>query len=210
MQESQMKLHPFIYSVTAALFFFTADAALAASPLAIDFHSAYANTPGVQEARAAGKMTNNVAAFLAAPNPIAEKAAVINVLNNKGKQQNAKIFRDYLAMVAKGSGATFNADSLGAEEQFALGYLTALDDPAQAQKALPMLEKAKAQLPDSFTVAMIVNLVKAQQQIGKHSCKAWVLTEDVLSDDNLTMDMREEAVDIIEESMGVHAKDNCK
>lgn len=193
--------------MTTAAILFTANSAFAASPLAVDFHTAYANTPAVQQARAAGKITNELAAFLAAPNPIAEKAAVINVLNNKSKQQNAKIFRDYLA---KNAGGTFNADAIGPEEQFALGYLMALDDPAQSQKALPMLEKAKAQMSDSFTVAMIVNLVKAQQQMGKNPCRAWVLTEDVLSDDNLNMDMNEEAVDIIEESMGVHAKDNCK
>ncbi len=197
----------FILSMTTAAILFTANSAFAASPLAVDFHTAYANTPAVQQARAAGKITNELAAFLAAPNPIAEKAAVINVLNNKSKQQNAKIFRDYLA---KNAGGTFNADAIGPEEQFALGYLMALDDPAQSQKALPMLEKAKAQMSDSFTVAMIVNLVKAQQQMGKNPCRAWVLTEDVLSDDNLNMDMNEEAVDIIEESMGVHAKDNCK
>jgi uncharacterized protein YdbL (DUF1318 family) len=202
-----MKLTQFIHSFSTVAILLAASTAFAASPLAVDFHTAYASTPAVQQARAAGKLTNDLAAFLAAPNPIAEKAAVINVLNNKGKQQNAKIFRDYLA---KKAGGTFNADAIGAEEQFALGYLTALDDPAQTQKALPMLEKAKVQIPDSFTVAMILNLVKAQQQIGKHACKAWTLTEDVLSDDSLTMDMREEAVDIIEESMGVHAKDNCK
>ncbi|MEY4730836.1 MAG: hypothetical protein RL020_1994 [Pseudomonadota bacterium] len=202
-----MKLTQLIFTASSAVIFFAATTANAASPLGVDFHTAYASTPAVQQARAAGKITSEIAAFLAAPNPIAEKAAVINVLNNKGKQQNAKIFRDYLA---KNSGGTFNADSLGPEQQFALGYLTALDDPAQSQKALPMLEKAKAQMPDSFTIAMILNLVKAQQQIGKHACKAWTLTEDVLSDDNLSMDMREEAVDIIEESMGVHAKDNCK
>jgi hypothetical protein len=202
-----MKLTQLFRITSSAFIIFATNTALAASPLAVDFHTAYANTPAVQQARAAGKINNEIAAFLAAPNPIAEKAAVINVLNNKGKQQNAKIFRDYLA---KNSGGIFNADAIGAEEQFALGYLTALDDPAQSAKALPMLEKAKAQMSDSFTVAMIVNLVKAQQQIGKHACRAWVLTEDVLSDDNLTMDMTEEAVDIIEESMGVHAKDNCK
>ncbi|MGB8338780.1 MAG: hypothetical protein WCE88_09215 [Burkholderiales bacterium] len=202
-----MKRTQLIITASTAMIFFAANPAFAASPLAVDFHTSYANTPAVQQARSAGKLTNDLAAFLAAPNPIAEKAAVINVLNNKGKQQNAKIFRDYLA---KNSGGIFNADSIGAEEQFALGYLTALDDPAQAQKALPLLEKAKAQMSDSFTVAIILNLVKAQQQIGKHPCKAWVLTEDVLSDDNLNMDMREEAVDIIEESMGVYAKDNCK
>jgi uncharacterized protein YdbL (DUF1318 family) len=202
-----MKLPSFIFSAASTLLIFSAAPAFAASPLAVDFHTAYADTPTVQQARVAGKITNDLAAFLAAPNPIAEKAAVINVFNNKGKHQNAKIFRDYLA---KNAGGTFNADVIGAEEQFALGYLTALDDPAQSQKALPMLEKAKAQMPDSFTVAMILNLVKAQQQIGKHSCRAWVLTEDVLSDDKLNMDMTEEAVDIIEEAMGVHAKDSCK
>ncbi len=193
--------------IPIAIVLFAANSAFAASPLAVDFHTAYADSSAVQQARAAGKMNSELAAFLAAPNSIAEKAAVINVLNNKGKQQNAKLFRDYLS---KNAGGSFNADTIGAEEQFALGYLTALDDPAQSQKALPLLEKAKAQMADSFTVAMIVNLVKAQQQIGKQACKAWVLTEDVLSDDNLTMDMREEAVDIIEESMGVHAKNNCK
>jgi hypothetical protein len=202
-----MKSTQFIFSAAAITLMFSANIAFAESPLAIDFHSAYANIPAVQKARAAGKLNNDIAAFLASPNSIAEKAAVINVFNNKGKQQNAKIFRDYLA---KNAGGTFNTDSIGTEEQFALGYLTALDDPAQSAKALPMLEKAKAQMSDSFTVAMILNLVKAQQQIGKHSCRAWVLTEDVLSDDNLTMDMTEEAVDIIQEKMGVHAKDNCK
>jgi hypothetical protein len=202
-----MKPTQLIYAASSVAILFAANSAFAASPLAVDFHTAYANTPAVQQARSAGKITSDIAAFLASPNPIAEKAAVINVFNNKGKQQNAKFFRDYLA---KNAGGTFNADSIDAEQQFALGYLTALDDPAQSQKALPMLEKAKAQMSDSFTVAMIVNLVRAQQQIGKQSCRAWVLTEDVLSDDNLNMDMTEEAVDMIEEKMGVHAKDNCK
>jgi hypothetical protein len=202
-----MKLTQLIFTASTAAILFAANPASAASPLAVDFHPAYANTPAVQQARAAGKITNDVAAFLAAPNPIAEKAAVINVLNNKGKQQNAKLFRDYLA---KNAGGTFNADAIGPEEQFALGYLTALDDPAQSQKALPMLEMAKSQLPDSFTVSMIVALAKAQQQIGKHSCRAWELTEEVIGNHSLNMDMREEAVDIIEEQMGVYAKENCK
>ncbi len=202
-----MTLTQIISTTTTAVILLAANSAFAQSPLSVDFHKAYADSSVVQQAIAAGKLTNVIAAFLAAPNPIAEKAAVINVLNNKGKKQNAKTFRDYLA---KNAGGIFNAEAISPEEQFALGYLTALDDTAQSQKALPLLEKAKAQMPDSFTVSMILNLVKAQQQIGKHSCRAWTLTEDVLSDDNLAMDMREEAVDIIEESMGVHAKDNCK
>lgn len=202
-----MTLSQCIYSALIGFILFAANTAMAASPLAVDFHSAYSDTPAVQQARAAGKLNNEIASFLVAPNAIGEKAAVINVLNNKSKQQNAKTFRDFLA---KNTGGTFNADSLGGDEQFALGYLTALDDPAQSQKSIPMLEKAKALKPDSFTVAMILNLVKAQQQIGKTPCRAWLLTEEVLNDNSLTMDMREDAVESIEESMDAYKKEPCK
>ncbi|MGB9149709.1 MAG: hypothetical protein WCB36_05630, partial [Burkholderiales bacterium] len=131
-----MTLSQCFYSASIGVILFAANTTMAASPLAVDFHSAYSDTPAVEQARAAGKLNNEIAAFLVAPNAIGEKAAVINVLNNKAKQQNAKTFRNYLA---KNAGGTFNADSLGGDEQFALGYLTALDDPAQSQRAIPML-----------------------------------------------------------------------
>ncbi len=202
-----MNAKPFLLSATIALGLF-ASAAYAETPLAVtDFHPAYADVPAVQQAKAAGKLTNELAAFLSGPNAIAEKAAAINALYNKGKKHNAKLFRDHLG---KSQGAAFNVDSLSADEQFALGYLTAMDDPSQAQKALPMLEKARSMMPDSFTVAMITAITKAEQHKGKQACRGWKLIEEVHANESLNMDMREEAVDLIEEQMGQFAKEDCK
>lgn len=161
------------------------------SPLtSTDFYTAYGDIKLVAAAAKSHKLDQAMADFLASPKtPIDQKAALINALGwNFEGQSNAARFRQLAKKPA--------------DEAFCLGYLTAMDDYNQPEKALPQLDRAVQQRPTSYTVAMIRALVRSQRYIssepdtGKWK-NVWPQIEAVLKDKKLNADMRPRAIQVI-------------
>lgn len=167
------------------------------SPLtSTDFHTAYGDIKLVAAAAKSHKLNKEMAAFLSSPKtPIDQKAALCNALGwNIDGQTNASAFQ-----------ASLGTRAPTPDEQFCLGYLTALDHYKDVSKAVPMLQKARKALPKSYTVALIAALVEAQY-IGtapdqREWAKIWPSIKAVLDNKSLKFDMRPAARDIILEYM---------
>lgn len=177
------------------------------------FHKAYRDIELVQEAKLSGTLNKRIFDYLSSPtNPIDVKAAIINALGWKleGKN-NAGLFLQFLSekyrMILEPR--NINTDILHADEVFCIGYLEAMDDYFHPEKSIQLLETAKKRRGDSFTVSIVLALVRAQEAMGSNWCTVWELTESVLSDKSLKQDLREEAKKIIIDYMILY-RDECR
>ncbi len=126
------------------------------------------------------------------------KAAIINALGF-GKPEYATKFKAFLAKKHNTTAADLNIPALSADEIFCFGYLTAMSNFSNPQKALPTLKLAVEKNPESYTVNIIHALVLGQLAMKKNECEVWRVTEKVLQNKNLQMDMRRKAnADIIQ------------
>jgi hypothetical protein len=148
-----------------------------------------------------GKVTGEIARFLTSKdNSINEKAAVINAIG--WKFEGTKHAEEFCKKVYKKSLKNINIDELDGDALFCIGYLQALDDYFNPDKALPYLEAAQKKNDQSLTVALILALAKAQNIMDKGDwCKMWEITRRVLDDKSLYQDMREGAKKIIRDYM---------
>jgi len=172
--------------------------ALADSPLtSTAFHKAYLDVAMVKQAKQKGVVDRAVADFLV-DNKIAldVKAAAVNALgwSSDGKK-NAEAF-SRLAFDKPLKDVDIN--KLDAENLLCLGYMIALDDYFHADKALPYLEKAREKKPKSYTIAIVLALVKAQVAMDSDWCQVWKTAKTVFDNNKLTEDpLRKEAMKII-------------
>jgi hypothetical protein len=84
--------------------------------------------------------------------------------------------------------------NLSGDQQFCIGYLLAMDDYNHTATSLKYLKAAEKKIKDSFTVSIIRALIQAMEQSGD----LWSdVVLPVLQNQNLKMDMRQDAVDII-------------
>ncbi len=182
------------------------------SPItATGFHEAYMDVKMVERAHTEGVMGLEIAEFLTSTeNPIDAKAAVINALSWKfdGKS-NAELYAYYLALLYHVSVTELDTEFLSADEIFCLGYLTAMDDYFHPEKALPLLEEAHKLMKESFTVSIILALVRGQAVLDYDWCEVWRLTEEVLKNKELKHDLRPESVKMIIDYMILY-KEYCK
>ena len=80
----------------------------------------------------------------------------------------------------------------------------ALDDYFEVKPALQTLRKARRQLPQSFTVAIVTELVEAQHNFA--SMKLWQYVEPVFADKHLRQDLRPQARKVIFDYMALYRK----
>lgn len=181
-----------------------ADSPITSTP----FHEAYLDVPMVRKAKDLSVMTEEMAHLLADnKTPLDIRVAAVNALSwdFEGKK-NAQLFSQF---VYKKPLDKLKMDEISAENLLIIGYLQALDNYFQPQKALPYLEKAKAKKPKSFTTAIIWAVVKAQIAMDTDWCQVWKVAEMVLGDPSLTQDpLRPEAKKIIEDYLRLYA-DEC-
>lgn len=174
------------------------------SPItATKFYEAYMDVKMVERAHLEGVMGLEIAEFLTSPeNPIDVKAAVINALSWKfdGKN-NAELYAYYLALLYHVSITELDTEFLSTDEVFCIGYLTAMDDYFHPEKALPILDEAHKVMKDSFTVSIIMALVRGQAVMDYDWCEVWRLTEEVLKNKELKQDLRHEAIKMIMDYM---------
>ncbi len=182
------------------------------SPItATKFYEAYMDVKMVERAHLEGVMGLEIAEFLTSlENPIDVKAAVINALSWKfdGKN-NAELYAYYLALLYHVSITELDTEFLSADEVFCMGYLTAMDDYFHPEKALPILEEAHKVMKESFTVSIIMALVRGQAVMDYDWCEVWRLTEGVLKNKELKHDLRPEAIKMIVDYMILY-KEYCE
>lgn len=175
------------------------------------FAEAYNDFEIVQKARQKGVMTLEIASHLSSASiPVDLKAAILNALgwDTEGRR-NAEFYLYYLALTYRKPLDQISLNLFNADEVFALGYLTLMDDYPHPDRALPILAEGLKRRPDSFTVAVIGALARGQKAMESDWCQVWKLTEAVYGNDNLQNDMRQPAKKIILDSMVLY-RDSCK
>lgn len=182
------------------------------SPItATDFYEAYKDVKMVQRAHLEGVMGVEIAEFLSSPeNPIDHKAAVINALSWRFEgKSNAELYTYYLGLLYHMSITELDTDFLSADEIFCLGYLVAMDDYFHPENAIVLLEEAQRMMKESFTVSMVLALVRAQIAFEQDWCEAWKIIERVLQNADIKQDLRQEAKKIIVNYMILY-REYCK
>ncbi|RPI13372.1 MAG: hypothetical protein EHM58_18545 [Ignavibacteriae bacterium] len=165
------------------------------------FDGVYNDIDIVKQAKKKGTINNKIAKFLhSKDNSIDEKAAVICAIGfNINGTDNAE---HYSKIIFKKSLSELDIKSIDADDAFCIGYLQALDDYFHPAKAIPYLEAAQQELNTSFTAAVILAIVKAQEIMDNGDwCKMWDITYKVYNDKSLYTDMREGAKKIIKDYM---------
>lgn len=169
------------------------------------FSEAYLDEPMVEQAKAEGHMTKEIADYLSnTDNPLALKAAVINALYNQTEWQEKNLAEIYAEFVYNKSIEELAPDTLKGEELYCLGYLILLDNYLTPSKALPYLEAAQKKMADSFTVSITLALARAQESLLNQGEDIWPITQEVLDDPTLNQDMKPEAVEIIRSYMSLY------
>ena len=171
-----------------------------------NFSSAYMDQDIVNKALETKVLNSDIAKFLTdSKNNYGVKAAVMNALgwNFNGKDNAER----YAKLVLNKSVKDLDITQLSGNDSFCIGYLMALDDYFNVDDAIPYLEKAKKEIPNSYTVSIITALVKSQDalQAGK-TFTVWNNVKEVQDNKSLTQDMKPEAVDIILNYMHLYDK----
>lgn len=175
-----------------------ADSPITSTP----FFEAYLDHEIVRVATREGVVSSEIAEFLSSPdNPIDLKAAVVNALSwdVEGKD-NGSLYLNFLAAGRNKAVMDLKMEELTSDEIFCLGYMAAMDDYFRPELALPIIQRAHELNSTSFTVAIIMALVKAQDVMDKDFCRVWLVVEEVLDLETagqITDDMRPEARKII-------------
>lgn len=179
--------------------------AWADSPLtSTSFWTAYKDVPEVASAHDIERLNTKLGYYLLSNASIDKKAAVINALSwNYNGRQNAQLFSEILGQKYKTSDAAQIKKRLTAEERFCLAYLTALDDYFNVDKALVMAKEARRQLGNSFTVAIVTELIEAQQSPGG-ATPLWNYVAPVFNDKKLKQDLRPAGRKVIYDYMALY------
>ncbi|HHW49627.1 MAG TPA: hypothetical protein GXX14_13575 [Clostridiaceae bacterium] len=167
-----------------------------------EFYVSYLDVDIVEKASEMDYIDEEIARYLSDPeNPLDIKAAVINAIGWRFEEKdNAERYSGFIFGKPLGE---LDFDTVPAHDLFCIGYLMAMDNYFEPERAIPLLEKACEAFPGSFTAAMINALVKAQAAmiIENKWETIWALADNVVRNKNLEMDMRPEAVDIIMDYM---------
>ena len=195
-----MKIFPFALALALTI------PSWADSPLtSTDFWTAYKDVPEVVTAHDIERLNTTLAYYLLSKAPLDKKAAVINALSwNYNGKQNASLFLEVAAMKYKTSDPEQTEFRLKPDERFCLGYLMALDNYFEVKPALLTLRQARRQLPHSFTVAIVTELVEAQHNFA--AMKLWQYVEPVFADHHLRQDLRPKAREVIFDYMALYRK----
>lgn len=177
----------------------TAGAACADSPVtSTPFADAYLDYGIVKQAKEAGVVGEDIAAYLADPeSPIDVKAAVCSALGwSIDGKHNAQ---DYCKLRGLSDDGLPEPGELAGDQGLVVGYLALLDDYNDPERALPYLRQARAERPDSLTAAIVYAIAQGQRVFpnADHWPRIWLLAERVLSDESLNGDIRVGAVKIV-------------
>jgi hypothetical protein len=157
----------------------------------VRFYDNYMSDQNVQNSEKFGTLDGNAARYLMDQNVgIEYKAAVINALIDSENKNNASTLAMHLGRKYGKPFDQLDYGQLNGHELFALGYLKIIDKDGDPTEGLPLLEKAKQLLPNSYTVNIIYALAKAEELIKKgDECEAWQTAEAVKNNFTLTKDL---------------------
>lgn len=177
-----------------------ADSPVTSTPI----HEAYSDVAMVQITLDQGLSPAVIQYLSSGDAPLGERAAVVNALY-AGNVWDERDLADQYARAVYGKDASLlKQDELNGVQAFVLGYMQVLD--RYMFPDLTWMNKARADLPESRTVAMVHALAHSQRNMG---C-SWVNTERVLNDSSLNNDLREQAVDIVVDYMQLYQGDTCE
>ncbi|MDZ4713809.1 MAG: hypothetical protein SGI89_15990 [bacterium] len=181
-----------------------ADSPLTSTP----FHDAYTDVDIVLKAEQLGVMNSEFAEYLHnESNPVEVKAALINAL---GWDFNGKLNSEiYCNEIHKRAIDRSDISGLNTNELFVIGYLKAMDNYLDPKTSLSFLKQARKKNDESYTVAIIEALVKAQIAMEKDFCKVWKYGNKVFSNKDLDKDMRSAGIKIIYDYIAIY-KNDCK
>lgn len=203
------KLKKKLLILVALLFLTVTSNARADSPLtSTPFYKEYLDNEIVVKAENTKMIDQEIADYLHdTSNPMDIKAAVINAL---GWDVTGRLnYNIYCGMIHGKLLDESDLNILNPNELFVLGYLKAMDNYFEPKPAVPFLNKAKDDMSNSFTVAMIDALVKGQETMSTDFCNVWKLSEGVFDNASLEKDMRESAKKIIYDYVVIY-KNDCK
>lgn len=149
-------------------------------------------------------------------NPLEVKLSIINAVgwNHKGFKNSQNFFKFVINKKKYksdfgGDYTAFNWNATG-DELICYAYMKALDNYFDVSDAFEVAALALKKNPNSFSVNMIYYLIKAQglTTYGE-SCYASKNFNSIIINQNLTMDMRKEAMPFVFEYMDEIGKD-CK
>ena len=197
----------FIVPVILSLSFTVAraDSPITSTP----FHEAYFDLAIIWDAWETGVLDLRMAEYLSSPDvPIDAKVAVINALgwDIEGKH-NAELYASYIALNRGWSLYEVTDERLAEltdDELCCLGYLAVMDDYFHPENGLPLLELAHESKPESLTIRLVYGLAKAQAAFDEDWADIWPAVSNVYRGDELVIDMRPAAVDIIFEYMSLY------
>jgi hypothetical protein len=200
-----------ILFLTLIAFLAFSTTALADSPLtSTSFGAEYADLPVITQATSAnGLLTPELAAYLYdKKNPIDVKMAVINQLSwDMDGKANAPIFLKYVLKKGKyGKEETFLQKGT-THELLCMAYLLALDNYFDMAPPLVYADVIGERAENSYTVRLIVALIRAQAAMDNSWCDVYTYTNEVRNDASLTLDMRPAASRLIFEYMDLYASD---
>lgn len=183
------------------VFTFSINSVFADSPLtSTDFYKAYLDVPLVAKvSKSNGVLTTEVFDYLNSKSiSIDKKIAVINALkwNIKGKH-NATLYLKKLLRLHKDYTPVNFYNKANAEELICYAYLKAMDNYFDVKKAVLFSSQAAKRNPNSYTIAIVNQLIKAQLICNKDWCEVFTGMKHVRENKQLTMDFRKEASAII-------------
>ncbi|MEO6695394.1 MAG: hypothetical protein ABIY50_11040 [Ignavibacteria bacterium] len=182
--------------------FILADSPLTSTP----FHDDYTDVDIVLKAEQLNIMDKEIADYLNnESNPIDVKAAVINAL---GWEAGGN-FERYCQFAFDRLITEADLSDLNKSDAFTIGYLLAMENYLDPDKAVVFLKKARELDKKSFTVNIIYNLVRAQIAMEKDFCKVWKYSNKVFENKSLKDDMRSGAKKIIYDYVFLY-KNYCK
>ncbi len=199
------------FIISAVLIFLSFQYILADSPLtSTAFHKAYSEENIIILAsKSNGVLSENLIEYLLAENSIDIKMALINKLSwDFNEKNNADIFMNYLISSGKYKNKEKFLKKASGDELLCMAYLKALDNYHDVTHALVYEEKALKANTKSYTYQIIVAIIKAQKAFDSDWCKVFQLTDNVRTNNELKVDMKSEAINIIFEYMDLY-EDSC-
>jgi hypothetical protein len=150
-------------------------------------------------AKSNGVLTNEVFDFLnLKSNTIDKKIALINALKwGVNRKNNAALYLKGLFVIHKEYSTKNFFDKGTAEQLICYAYLKAMDNYSNVEQALKFSTQAVKRNSNSYTIALINQLIKCQTISHKEWCEIYRVMNEIRENKKLLIDFRKQASNII-------------
>jgi hypothetical protein len=180
-----------------------ADSPITSTP----FYKAYEKNKMVKYAASKGVIDKKIAKFLLSDKKnIDQKAAVINALSwDIDGKSNTPVLISYVETKYKKEAEKIYLEDMSADDLFCLGYLIVMDNYFAPSNGLDFLILAKEKKPESYTINIIHALIQSQVYLDTFEwCRIWEICNEVNTNITLQSDMKDDAMKIIFEYIGLY------